>query len=139
MRQTCKYANLALSNKWISLFRSWVDDNAPCSRQMMFDELLPLMPTSIRSGRKLASQSWLLREAFRRVYGTAVIPNVILKPPSKVVPKGYTAEIRQALLEREIVRASDFPHIKNATSLLIQLHAKGEAVRIGKGKYVAAK
>jgi hypothetical protein len=137
MQSNCKYAELALANKWIALARIWFEDNAPCSKAKVVNELCPLMPTSIRLGKRLYTQAELVKQAYYRIYGQASIPTAISEPPKrKAVRSSATSKIRQMLRENGTVECKDIAHIKNGARLIQALCDKGEAERVCRGVYI---
>lgn len=138
MQSNSTYYELSVANKWISLTRKWLEENAPCSREFMFMNLSPLMPGTVRRGVKIETKEDLVREAFRRIFGTADIPSIINKPPEKkFVGNGTTEKLRRLLAESVSVDLRDVRQLKNSSRLLCMLVNRGEAERIGKGVYKA--
>lgn len=137
MSETSKYSKLAMSGKWISLARLWIEDNAPCSREKMFVELGSLMPGHIRaSNESLYTSSQLVKQAYKRIFKTNSIPNVIEKPVVTVrFQDGVTHQIREMLRQHEILNYSQIKHLKNAGSLISRLVKEGECVRVAPRLY----
>ena len=135
MQEISKYTELAMNHQWIALARLWIENNAPCSREKMFIELGMLMPDTIRfHAGGIAAKHALVREAYRRIFGTLTIPDEIQAPPAKASCKGYTKEILQAAKEKA-VRPGDFPHIKRAATLMSNLRKRGVIKKNDDGSY----
>jgi len=127
-----------LNHQWVSLARLWFEKNTPCSREKMFVELGALMPDTIRrSSDRIHCKFSLVKDAYRRIYGTSVIDETIGIPPQKIkTGKGYTAVILEAAKHKPVKRSS-FPDIKNASTFISQLYKKGLLIRNEDGTYSA--
>lgn len=138
MQEDSVYTELALNYQWVSLARLWLERNTPCSREKMFVELGALMPDTIRrSSDRIHCKFSLVKDAYRRIYGTNVIGETIERPPKKMkVGKGYTARILDAAKHNPIKRSS-FPDIQNASTFISQLYKRGLLVRNEDGTYSA--
>ena len=138
MQKNSKYLELSVSGKWISLARLWLVDNAPCSRETMFVELSVLMPGTVRKeDNALYGPVELIREAYRRIYGTKSIPENISKPSfGRTV--GPTSEIRRMLQGGMALGTKALSRFKSGRNLVRKLISRGEAVRRADGLIVAS-
>lgn len=142
MQETSKYTELAMNHQWIALARLWLEDNAPCSREKMFVELGMLMPDTIRTSgiSPIASKQSLVKMAYRKIYGTSNVTEVIERPPErkqgKKAQKGYTQIILNEAKKRS-VKPSDFAEMKNRSTFFANLVKRGLLKRNDDGSYEA--